>query len=1332
MVVFGRNEDQGPFFFVDGGFKMWFQTKLKKDFPVGPFRIILLIMAFVAMVSPYGPVFADSSISDYSVLPPFLSRGVTPNVLVILDNSNSMDEDVSGAAVGSSASNSRSEIARQAVLTLIEKNASKMNIGLMAYQQANVSRLEIHNAAYYCSYNPNGYNATATPTPKDPTTNTLRYPNPSDPGNYIYYDVALPFYAASSQGTSFLYSHNFSEDGESTNDNYRSYRDKTGVLDPPSGATDSDLTGIYGYANYHTNYTFIPTDEDIAAGFTEFGEQMFWVHIGPTWFSNSSPGKGYLHVPIVDSTTAHITALGEKLGTSNFSTTASDHPNSDLNTPLRNAGLTPLAGALESACLNFQGNLPVDQGGPQAGPVQYWCQKNFVVLVTDGLPSVDKNGNAADSDTLLPGVKNEVQLLRSTGISGFTDPFDIQTFVLGFALPPELGSKLDDIAVAGGTDIDGHAYLAGNADELAQALQSIFLEILNRISSGSAASVISNSRSGEGAIYQSIFFPEYRDSSGNTVNWIGNTHSLFIDAYGNMREDTDGNYTLDLNTDRIVEFDGNTTKAKLYDYNATTETKTLVTDNATITDIKFIWNALSWLSDSGMDATTQRDYTLTDHERYIFTDYIDIGCNVSMTNIDSTNIMDFTTDFVDDPTHDNYYFLNPDLTYDDDNNASTPEVGLTESQMITEAKNIIRFVRGEEGLSETGTGTPYRSRTLDTDGDGSGDTVFRLGDIIHSTPTVVSQPSENYDLLYRDDSYGSFRKKYLNRRNVVYAGANDGMLHAFNGGFYDAGAHKFNTQPKVWDNDSSSFIPDTSYTDYDLGSELWAYVPNALLPHLNWLKESFGDNTPVYYVDLKHRGFDARIFYQANGTTPLDADHPNGWGTVLIGGMRLGGGPISVDTDEDGNTTGPNDLSFRSTYFALDITNPEVAPMLLWSFSDDNLGFTTSYSTSIRVGSKWFIVIGSGPADYEATRKDDGVNFTEYGGSNSTASVYILNADDGTPAREFSMDSYSFMAAPIAADFDLVTTVDNGNILWTGEAIYIASDGCVDLQEGRVFRITTNDDENPDNWIKDVFFNPNTTSGSDHQHINTALSVARDDEGRIWVYFGTGRFWSSLDRQSPYLSYQNTFYGIKEPVDANGTLTYATPGAVKSNLKNVTGIEIEDYNTLSLNTSNPLHGAAVSDQDGDGNVTFSDLMAEVQAKDGWYLNFDETGERNLGQAAVLGDIVTFSTFVPNNDLCAYEGRSYLYGLYYKTGTAYWKGVLKADDNNWTGVNPITNKVVSKIDIGKGYSETANIHTGRERGSKAFVQTSTGAIIGIEQANPGITKSNKTSWQEILR
>ena len=260
---------------------------------------------------------------------------------------------------------------------------------------------------------------------------------------------------------------------------------------------------------------------------------------------------------------------------------------------------------------------------------------------------------------------------------------------------------------------------------------------------------------------------------------------------------------------------------------------------------------------------------------------------------------------------------------------------------------------------------------------------------------------------------------------------------------------------------------------------------------------------------------------------------------------------------------------------------------------------------------------------------------------------------------------------------------------------------------------TGSPEEDPANWTKTLFFNPNSASG-DHQHINTALSVARDDKGRVWVYFGTGRFWGVLDREAPYFSYQNAFYGIKEPVNSAGDLTYGTVAAKATSLKNVTSVQITDQDETSFIT----------------------LMSDIEQNySGWYRNFATTGERNLGQSAVLGDVVTFSTFVPDNNLCASEGESYMYALHYKTGTAYWKGVLKSPggtgsvDADGDGVNDTTNEVLYRIDIGKGYSTTPNIHTGSEEGSRAFLQTSTGAIISTEQSNPGLIKSGRISWRE---
>ena len=70
-------------------------------------------------------------------------------------------------------------------------------------------------------------------------------------------------------------------------------------------------------------------------------------------------------------------------------------------------------------------------------------------------------------------------------------------------------------------------------------------------------------------------------------------------------------------------------------------------------------------------------------------------------------------------------------------------------------------------------------RRLDHDRDGVVET-WRLGDIVYATPVAVDRPAENFDLLYRDAGYREFARRYRDRRRVVYVGANDGMLHAFN------------------------------------------------------------------------------------------------------------------------------------------------------------------------------------------------------------------------------------------------------------------------------------------------------------------------------------------------------------------------------------------------------------------------------------------------------------------------------------------------------------------------------------------------------------------------
>jgi len=172
---------------------------------------------------------------------------------------------------------------------------------------------------------------------------------------------------------------------------------------------------------------------------------------------------------------------------------------------------------------------------------------------------------------------------------------------------------------------------------------------------------------------------------------------------------------------------------------------------------------------------------------------------------------------------------------------------------------------------------------------------------------------------------------------VVYVGANDGMLHAFNVGFYDR--------------DHGAFYDHTGYT---IGQELWAFIPHQLLPHLEFLTQV--QYVHVYFMDQKPRIFDARVF------TP-DSTHVNGWGTLLIAGMRMGGKTMQVDLNGDGTRPMRERPSARLLPLRC---HRALAAEVPGAFTDSVLGLTISYPAIFRIGDKWFMAVGSGPNGTDA------------------------------------------------------------------------------------------------------------------------------------------------------------------------------------------------------------------------------------------------------------------------------------------------------------------------------------------------------------------------------
>jgi len=479
-------------------------------------RASSLLFLFILIVK-----IAFASMENYCAQPPFLIAGVKPNILIILDNSNSMDEDFYGNAVGSYSPASKSVVAKKEIIRIINRYKDKFRVGLITYKlPSGVKRYHIHNSPYFVSYQPKSYCPeppeecetyckTGSISAKNVCENrckeqnplfdvdyfdeiityypvgseersrychlvypkTQRFPNPTDSDHYVYFKMALSMYASSNLRTVFCYSNSYNPAEGKPWDRYRCYRRKTGISD-----------ALRGYSRFWFSSTFYPTDTDYALGYADFGRRLAWWHIGRTWFANSSPGDGYIHVEVSDLTDIDgnetstyynlIQKLDPKENDENGYMSCTKY-NKNKCPYIINAGLTPTAGTLQTA---------IDYLQSSRTPIQYKCQKTFVIYVTDGLPSVDSRGRTNTADNLMPEVLDKIDQLRNldVNINGNSYTFDIKTYILGLGLTQDAKIKLDSMAVHGGTDVNGHAFYADNPQELRKALNVIFQDILSK------------------------------------------------------------------------------------------------------------------------------------------------------------------------------------------------------------------------------------------------------------------------------------------------------------------------------------------------------------------------------------------------------------------------------------------------------------------------------------------------------------------------------------------------------------------------------------------------------------------------------------------------------------------------------------------------------------------------------------------------------------------------------------------------------------------------------------------------------------------------------------
>jgi type IV pilus assembly protein PilY1 len=198
-----------------------------------------------------------------------------------------------------------------------------------------------------------------------------------------------------------------------------------------------------------------------------------------------------------------------------------------------------------------------------------------------------------------------------------------------------------------------------------------------------------------------------------------------------------------------------------------------------------------------------------------------------------------------------------------------------------------------------------------------------LGDIINSSPAFVGAPAFRYPDSFPGGSetpYSAFRAAQANRAQMVYVGANDGMLHAFQ----------------------------TSGGATPTLEEVFAFIPGTVFPRLPELTD------PAY----SHQ-------YYVDGTpSVVDAFVGGSWRSVLVGGLNKGGQGVFALNVTNGSA----------------VRESNASSLFMWEFTDRqdaDLGYTFSRPAIVRLrNGRWAAIFGNG---YNNTEPDGFVSATGRG-----------------------------------------------------------------------------------------------------------------------------------------------------------------------------------------------------------------------------------------------------------------------------------------------------------------------------------------------------------------
>ncbi|HZU83027.1 MAG TPA: PilC/PilY family type IV pilus protein [Polyangiaceae bacterium] len=517
-------------------------------------------------------------------------------------------------------------------------------------------------------------------------------------------------------------------------------------------------------------------------------------------------------------------------------------------------GATPLAGMFVGA----QYYLQTDPTGPQQTDtyVKGGCRSEYIILLTDGAPNLDMQPQCSAPGSPsgvcpFPAPETTAQSLHtpSNGAEAVT------TYVIGFAVSSfqdqgttiycsnlvsngQLAAvcgdpskqalygpccELQKIAIAGGT---GQAYFADTPGDLQNALGSILSQIAKNTTTRTmpAYSPVTNALADPTSpqTNASLFLASFNPTPGQP--WSGDLQrQRFLCTYAGSTSGSGslaGTYSVSAPTPNASS--GDDFAANLNAHSGPARSFIALQPDALA-------------GTSNVDATAViRPYVANNvgdgMGKYSATTYA--GPAASVTSSITPTALGLT---------DSSCIYNP--------------VGGGAAKKLSPAQcrdMLLDYTFGQQSFSTGPSDFPFVSRYNNA-----------FGDVFHATPAVVGPPAA----LLHDDSYVAFRAAYATRKQIVYTATNDGLLHAF------------------WADESKLE-----------NNEMWAIMPPAVMPNLLSSypanHEFLLDGSPV----VKDVVWDRAISNQGD---------PTNWHTMLVAGFG----------------------SSQRGYYAVDVTNPDITGM---------------------------------------------------------------------------------------------------------------------------------------------------------------------------------------------------------------------------------------------------------------------------------------------------------------------------------------------------------------------------------------------------------------------